>query len=68
MVLDIKLDAELTWKARLIADVHNVDTPTSITYNSVVSRVSVWIMLMLADLNPLDVKCTEAKIKSQREA
>ena len=68
MVLDIKLDAEFTWKARFIADVHNVDTPPSITYNSVLSRDSVWIMLMLADLNPLDVKCTEAKIKSHREA
>ena len=55
MIFDIKMDGKFTRKARLVADGHKTDVPSSITYSSVVSRDSVRICLMVASLNNLDV-------------
>jgi AhpD family alkylhydroperoxidase len=54
MVFDIKMD-NLTRKARFVARGYTTDTPSSITYSSVVSRDSVRIAFLLASLNNCDV-------------
>jgi hypothetical protein len=41
MIFDIKMDGNLTQKARLVAGGHTTEMPTSATYSSVVSRESV---------------------------
>jgi hypothetical protein len=53
MVFDIKMD--LTRKARIVAGGHTTETPSSLTYSSVVSRDSVRIAFLYAALNDLDV-------------
>ena len=53
MVFDIKMD--FTRKARLVAGGHMTDAPPSVTYSSVVTRDSVCLALMLAELNELEV-------------
>ena len=55
MVFDIKMDGKFTGKARLVADGHTTDAPSSITYSSVASRESVRIALLIAALNDLDI-------------
>jgi len=49
MIFDVKMD--FTRKARLVAGGHMTETPSSITYSSVVSRDSVRIMFLVAALN-----------------
>ena len=56
MIFYVNLDPEFTCKSRFIADGHKVDTSPLITYASVVSRDSVWIVLMPAAPNGLDMK------------
>jgi hypothetical protein len=53
IVFDIKMD--FTTKARFCAGGQTTDTPTAMTYSSVVSRDSVRIGFMFAALNGLDV-------------
>jgi hypothetical protein len=53
MVFDIKMD--FTRKARLVAGEHVMDTPSYLTYSSVVSRESVRIAFLLAALSDLEV-------------
>jgi hypothetical protein len=53
MVFDVKMD--LTRKARFVAGGHTTETPSSLTYSSVVSRDSVRIAFLLAALNDVDV-------------
>ncbi len=55
MVFDIKLGENFCRKARLVGDGHKTETPSSVTYSSVVSRDSVRICLMIAALNELDL-------------
>ena len=55
MVFDIKMDGDFTRKARLVAGGHTTDTPSSVTYSSVVSRESVRIAFLIAALNDLDI-------------
>ena len=55
MIFDVKMDGKFTRKARLVADGHKTDAPSSITYSSVVSRDSVRLGLLIASLNDLDV-------------
>ena len=45
IVWDIKLGEDFRRKARLVVGGHTTDTPSSITYSSVVSRDSVRIAL-----------------------
>ena len=53
MRFDLKID--LTRKARFVAGSHTTDTPTLITYSSVVSRDSVRIAFTYAALIGMDV-------------
>ena len=53
LVFDVKMD--FTRKARLVAGGHMTDTPSSLTYSSVVSRDSVRIALLVAALNDLEI-------------
>jgi hypothetical protein len=57
MVFDVKMD--LTRKARYVAGGHTTDTPTTVTYSSVVSRDSVHIAFLLAGLNGLKVSACD---------
>ena len=59
MVFDIKLGENFRRKARLVADGHFTNPPSSVTYSSVVSRDSVRICLLIAALNGLDVMCAD---------
>ena len=59
MVFDIKLGENFRRKARLVADGHLTNPPSSVTYSSVVSRDSVRICLLVAALNDLDVMCAD---------
>ena len=53
MVFNVKID--FTRKAWFVASGHLTDAPDTITYSSVVSRDSVRIALLLAELNGLDI-------------
>ena len=53
VIFDMKMD--FTRKARFVAGGHTTDTPSSITYSSVVSRDSVQLAFLIAGLNDLDV-------------
>ena len=55
IVWDVKLGENFRHKARLVAGGHVTDTPSSLTYSSVISRDSVRIALTVAALNGLDV-------------
>jgi hypothetical protein len=53
MIFDVKMD--LTRKARFVAGGHLSETPTSITYLTVVSRDSVQLAFVIAALNNLEI-------------
>ena len=55
IIFDIKLGENFRRKARLVADGHKTEPPSSVTYSSVVSRDSVRLCLLYAALNELDV-------------
>ena len=57
MIFDFKIDSGFTCNAILAADGHKVDTPHSMEYSLVISRDSVLIVLIVADINGLDMKC-----------
>ena len=61
MIFNVKME-DFRRKARLVAGGHMTDTPAAITYASVVSRESVRLVLMLAALNALEVKCGDVMI------
>ena len=54
MVFDVKMST-FQRKARFVASGNTTDPPLESTYASVVSRESVWIALLMAALNDLDV-------------
>ena len=54
MIFDVKMSG-LVRKARLVTGGHTTDTPSSITYSSVVSCDSDHIAFLVATLNDLDV-------------
>ena len=54
-MFDVKLGENFRRKARFVADGHKTTTPSSVTYNTVVSRESVRICLLIAALNDLEV-------------
>jgi hypothetical protein len=60
MVFDVKMD--LTRKARFVAGGHTTETPTSLTYSSVVSRDSIRIAFLMAAL--LDVNVMSCDISN----
>jgi hypothetical protein len=53
MIFDVKMD--LTRKARFVARGHMTETPTSITYSSVVSGDSMQIAFLIAALNDIEI-------------
>jgi Reverse transcriptase (RNA-dependent DNA polymerase) len=53
IIFDVKMD--LTRKARFVAGGHVTETPTSITYSSVISHNSVWIAFLITALNDLKI-------------
>ena len=55
VIFDVKLGENFRRKARLVAGGHTTETPSSITYSSVVSRDSVRIALTIAALNDLNI-------------
>ena len=62
MIFDVKLGENFRRKARLVADGHKTDPPSSITYSSIVSRDFVRICFLLAALNDIDIKCADKKM------
>ena len=60
LVFDIKFDG-FTFKSRMVAGGHMVDTPSFLTYASVVSRDTVRIALLIAALHDLDVKSADVQ-------
>ncbi len=61
MVFDIKMDGDLTCKARFVAGRHTTDVPDSTTYSSVVSRESVRIAFLIAALNDLQIFAADVR-------
>jgi len=59
MIFDVKLGEGFRRKSRLVGGGNQVDTPSHMTYASVVSRETVRIALMLAALNDLEVKASD---------
>ena len=55
MIFDVKMGETFRHKARFVAGGHTTETPTSLTYSSVVSRDSVRIILLIVALNGLQV-------------
>ena len=55
MIFDVKMGENFRRKARFIASGHTTETPTSLTYSSVVSQDLVRIILLVAALNGLQV-------------
>jgi hypothetical protein len=61
IIFDIKLGENFRRKARLVADGHKTEPPSSVTYSSVVSRDSVRICLLIAALNDLDLQAADVQ-------
>ena len=55
MIFDVKMGENFRCKARFVTGGHTTETPTSLTYSSVVSRDSVRIILLIVALNGLQV-------------
>ena len=55
MVFDVKMGENFRCKARFVAGGHTTETPTLLTYSSVVSRDLVRIILLATTLNGLQV-------------
>ena len=55
MVFDVKLGENFHRKAQFVAGGHTMETPSTLTYSSVVSRDSVRIILLVAALNGLNI-------------
>jgi hypothetical protein len=53
LIMDIKMD--FSRKARFVAGGHMTEAPAALTYSSVVSRDSVRLAFLIAELNDLDV-------------
>ena len=58
LIFDVKIE-NFRRKARLVASGHLTNTPTEMTYASVVSRESIRIALTLAALNDLEAKTAD---------
>ena len=59
MIFDVKLPENFRRKARLVADRHKTEPPSSVTYSTVVSRDSVRLCLTIAALNGLEVMASD---------
>ena len=61
MIFDIKLGENFLRKATMVAGSHTTNTPSSITYSSVVSRDLVQKMLMIAALKNIDLQAADTE-------
>ena len=59
MIFDINTDGGFTRKSRYVVGSKTTDTPSSITYSSVVSRDSTRIEFTLAALNGVDIRASD---------
>ena len=57
MIFYTRLGAGFTRKSRFVSDGNKVNMPPSMAYVSVVQSNGIWIVLILAALNILDVNC-----------
>ena len=55
MVFDVKMGENFRRKAQFVVGGHTTETPSTLTYSSVVSRDSVRIILLVAALNGLNI-------------
>ena len=55
MIFDVKMGENFRRKARLVGGGHMTESPSSITYCSVVYQDSIRIALTIAALNGLDI-------------
>ena len=55
MIFDVKMGENFRRKARFVAEGHTTETPTSLTYSSVVSRDLVRTILLIIALNGIQV-------------
>ena len=55
LIYDVKLAENFRRKNRFVANGHLIDSPSFITYSTVVSRDSIQILLLVAALNYLEV-------------
>ena len=55
MVFDVKMGENVRRKARFAVGRHMSETPSTLTYSSIVSRDSVMIILLVAALNGLNI-------------
>jgi hypothetical protein len=62
MIFDVKMD--LTRKARFVARGHMTETPTSITYSSVVSGDSMQIAFLIAALNDIEIMACDVATRT----
>ena len=61
IIQDIKLGENFRRKAQYVAGGHTTNTPSSLTYSSVVSRYLVRIALKVSALNDLDIPACDIK-------
>ena len=61
LVFHVKLGENFQSKVRFAADGHKTDTPSFLTYSTVVSMDSVIICLTITDLKNLDILASEIK-------
>ena len=61
MIFDVKFGEGFRRKARMVAGGHQVDTPSHLTYATVVSRETVRIALLMAALLDLEVKASDVQ-------
>jgi hypothetical protein len=60
LVFEVKFDG-FRYKSRMVAGGHMVDTPSFLTYASVVSRETVRIALLMAALHDVEVKTADVE-------
>ena len=60
-IFDVKMGENSLRKARFVADGYKTESPSSITYSTVVSRDSVCICLTIAVLNDLDLLVSDVE-------
>ncbi len=56
MIFDIKFGEDFRRKAPFMAGGHTTETPSMLTYSSVISQDSVCIVFLLAALNDIDLQ------------
>ena len=59
MIFDVKMGENFRRKARMVAGGHMTESPSSLTYSSVVSRYSFMIILTMAALNGLSILASD---------